>query len=87
MRQFLEIAPKLSRSALHRCLQWHGISRQPAMPMLRRRGKFEETTLGSAHIDSAGMKISSGNWIAPARRPSSLRAVPSRSPVVRILPG
>jgi hypothetical protein len=50
-------------------------------------GKFEETTLGSAHIDSAGMKISSGNWIATARRPSSLRAVPSRSPVVRILPG
>ena len=60
MGQLLETAPKLSRSALHRCLQRHGISRQPAMQVPRRRGKFEETTLGFVHIDSAEMKISSG---------------------------
>jgi transposase len=53
MGQLLEMAPKLSRSALHRCLQRHGISRQPAMQAPRRRGKFEETTLGFVHIDSA----------------------------------
>ena len=60
MGQLLETAPKLSRSALHRCLQRHGISRQPAMHLPRRHGKFEETTLGFVHIDSAKMKISSG---------------------------
>ena len=56
MGQLLETAPKLSRSALHR----HGISRQPATQVPRRHGKFEETTLGFVHIDSAEMKISSG---------------------------
>ncbi len=60
MGQLLETAPKLSRSALHRCLQRHGISRQPATHLPRRHGKFEETTLGFVHIDSAEMKISSG---------------------------
>src|SRR5256885_7431950 len=49
-----------SRSALHRCLQRHGISRQPVTHLPRRHGKFEETTLGFVHIDSAEMKISSG---------------------------
>lgn len=60
MEQLLETAPKLSRSALHRCLQRHGISRQLATHLPRRHGKFEETTLGFVHIDSAEMKISSG---------------------------
>lgn len=60
MGQLLEMAPELSRSALHRCLQRHGISRQPATQMPRKHGKFEETTLGFVHIDSAEMKISSG---------------------------
>ena len=60
MGHLLETAPKLSRSALHRCLQRHGISRQPATHLPRRHGKFEETTLGFVHIDSAEMKISSG---------------------------
>ena len=60
MGQLLETAPKLSRSALHRCLQRHGISRQPVTHLPRRHGKFEETTLGFVHIDSAEMKISSG---------------------------
>ncbi|MEK7419537.1 MAG: integrase, partial [Pseudomonadota bacterium] len=49
MGQLLETAPKLSRSALHRCLQRHGISRQPATHLPRRHGKFEETTLGFVH--------------------------------------
>lgn len=58
--KLLETAPKLSRSALHRCLQRHGISRQPATHLPRRHRKFEETTLGFVHIDSSEMKISSG---------------------------
>ncbi|WP_407713740.1 hypothetical protein ACJJWD_17805 [Comamonas testosteroni] len=60
MGQLLETAPKLSRSDLHRCLQRRGISRQPATLVPRRHGKFEETTLGFVHIDSAEMKISCG---------------------------
>ncbi|WP_304351145.1 hypothetical protein [Comamonas testosteroni] len=60
MGQLLETAPRLSRSALHRCLQRHGICRQPAMQVPRRLGKFEETTLGFVHIDRAEMKIFSG---------------------------
>lgn len=60
MGQLLETAPKLSRSALHRCLQRHGLSRQPATHLPRRHGKFEETTLGFVHIDRAEIKISSG---------------------------
>jgi len=60
MGHLLETAPKLSRSALHRCLQRHGISRQPTTHVPRRHGKFEETTLGFVHIDSAEMKISNG---------------------------
>ena len=58
MGQLLETAPRRSRSALHRCLQRHGISRQPATQVPRRHGKFEETTLGFVHIDSAEMKFS-----------------------------
>ncbi|WP_254787977.1 MULTISPECIES: hypothetical protein [Delftia] len=61
MGRLLETAaPELSLSALHRCLQRHEISRQPATHLPRRHGKFEETTLGFVHIDSAEMKISSG---------------------------
>jgi len=59
MGQLLETASKLSRSALHRCLQRHGISRRPTTHVPRSHGKFEETTLGFVHIDSAEMKISS----------------------------
>lgn len=60
MGQLLESAPKLSRSALHRCLKRHGINRQPSMKSPRKHGKFEETTRGFVHIDNAEMKISSG---------------------------
>ncbi len=41
---------KLSRSAIHRCLQRHGISRRPkpAKPVI---GSFEEAKIGFIHID------------------------------------
>lgn len=42
--------PNLSRSAIHRCLQRHGISSRPptAKPL---RGRFQETPVGFIHID------------------------------------
>jgi transposase InsO family protein len=42
--------PKLSRSAIHRCLQRHGISRRPK-PDKPKTGRFEETSIGFIHID------------------------------------
>ena len=42
--------PKLSRSAIHRCLQRHGIS-QRAKPDKPVTGRFEEAGIGFVHID------------------------------------
>ena len=44
------VNPKLSRSAIHRCLQRHGISSRPksAKPA---SGRFEEAPIGFIHID------------------------------------
>src|SRR6185436_13443763 len=44
--------PKLTRSALHRCLHRHGISRLPASEeTASKRGRFAETAIGYVHID------------------------------------
>ncbi|RQH08319.1 IS481 family transposase [Paraburkholderia dinghuensis] len=60
MGHLLEQAPTLSRSALYRCLQRHGISRLPTTQNRPTRGKFEDTPIGFVHIDSAEMKIAGG---------------------------
>ena len=44
------VNPKLSRSAIHRCLQRHGISRIPK-PDKPKPGRFEEAKIGFIHID------------------------------------
>jgi transposase InsO family protein len=44
------IRPTLSRSAIHRCLQRHGISRR-AKPDKLKSGTFEQATVGFIHID------------------------------------
>jgi len=44
------IRPTLSRSAIHRCLQRHGISRR-AKPDKPKSGAFEQATVGFIHID------------------------------------
>ena len=41
---------ELSRSAIHRCLQRHGISRRPK-PDKPKVGVFQQTTIGFIHID------------------------------------
>lgn len=60
MGQLLTSIPKLSRSALHRCLQRLGINRLALKCSKPKRGQFEATTLGFVHIDSAEMKLGSG---------------------------
>jgi IS30 family transposase len=44
------IRPTLSRSAIHRCLQRHGISRRPKSDKPK-AGIFEQATVGFIHID------------------------------------
>jgi transposase InsO family protein len=56
-----EAIPKLSRSALHRCLVRHGISRLPrdeGNPS--KRGRFAETTIGYVHIDVCELRLAQG---------------------------
>ena len=56
-----EAIPKLTRSALHRCLQRHGISRLPHDPeKASKRGRFAETKIGYVHIDACELRLSEG---------------------------
>jgi transposase InsO family protein len=56
-----ETIPKLSRSALHRCLQRHGISRLPqGEEKAFKRKRFAETTIGYVHIDVCELRLAQG---------------------------
>ncbi len=56
-----EAIPTLSRSALHRCLQRHGISRLPqAGEKASKRQRFAETRIGYVHIDACELRLSEG---------------------------
>jgi transposase InsO family protein len=56
-----ETIPALSRSALHRCLQRHGISRLPQdEDRTSKRKRFTETRIGYVHIDVCELRLSTG---------------------------
>ena len=55
-----ENLPKLTRSALHRCLVRHGISRLPAGDSAAKRKRFAPTTIGYVHIDSCELRTAEG---------------------------
>jgi len=56
-----EAIPKLTRSALHRCLQRYGISRLPrSEENAVKRGRFTETKIGYIHIDSCELRLTEG---------------------------
>src|SRR3712207_4390406 len=56
-----ETIPKLSRSALHRCLQRHGISRIPeGAEKASERKRFSETKIGYVHIDVCELRLAQG---------------------------
>jgi hypothetical protein len=56
-----ESLPRLTRSALHRCLVRHGISRLPGdEENASKRGRFAETTIGYVHIDVCGLRPARG---------------------------
>jgi transposase InsO family protein len=53
--------PALSRSALHRCLRRHGISRLPRdEEKASKRKRFAETKIGYVHIDVCELRLSEG---------------------------
>jgi transposase InsO family protein len=56
-----EAIPRLTRSALHRCLVRHGISRLPRDEgNASKRGRFAETTIGYVHIDACELRLAQG---------------------------
>ena len=56
-----EVIPKLTRSALHRCLVRHGISRLPQdEEKASKRKRFAETTIGYVHIDICELRLAEG---------------------------
>src|SRR5215210_254376 len=56
-----EAIPTLTRSALHRCLQRHGISRLPRDEgKASKRGRFAETAIGYVHIDVCELRLAQG---------------------------
>ncbi len=56
-----ETIPKLTRSALHRCLQRHRISRLPKDPdSASKRRQFAETKIGYVHVDSCQLRSAEG---------------------------
>ncbi|KAF0220434.1 MAG: integrase catalytic [Rhodospirillaceae bacterium] len=60
----MEAIPKLTRSALHRCLQRHGISRLPDdTEKASKRGRFAETKIGYVHIDSCEFRHAEGRLV------------------------
>lgn len=55
--------PKLSRSALHRCLQRHGISRLPVEMVKEQRKRFRTYEIGYVHIDSCELRHADGKLV------------------------
>ncbi len=86
--------PKLSRSALHRCLVRHGISRLPAGDPAAKRKRFAATTIGYVHIDACELRTAEGKvpplpghrprfqvrlrGVAPARHQHDRRGFPAQ---------
>ena len=55
--------PHLSRSALHRCLQRHGISRLPIEETREQRKRFKTYEIGYVHIDSCELRHADGKLV------------------------
>ena len=55
--------PNLSRSALHRCLQRHGISQLPKEETTGKRSRFKNYEIGYVHIDSCELRHADGKLI------------------------
>jgi transposase-like protein len=71
--------PNLSRSALHRCLQRHGISRLPKEEASDKRNRFKSYQIGYVHIDSANCDTPTASWSCSWRSTGSRNSPTSSS--------
>jgi len=55
-----ETIPHLTRSALHRCLQRHGISRLPEITEKAKKSRFKPYPIGYFHLDIAEVQTEEG---------------------------
>jgi hypothetical protein len=55
--------PHLSRSAVHRCLQRHGLSRLPTEETAETRKRFKTDEIGYVHIDSCELRHAEGKLV------------------------
>jgi IS30 family transposase len=55
--------PRLTRSALHRCLQRHGISRLPQPEAPAKAKRFKTYEIGYVHIDSSELRHADGKLV------------------------
>lgn len=58
-----ESIPHLSRSALHRCLQRHGVSRLPIKETREQGKRFKSDEIGYVHIDSCEFRHAQGRLV------------------------
>lgn len=58
-----DAVPNLSRSALHRCLQRHAISRFPVEETNDKRKRFKTYEIGYVHIDSCELRHADGRLV------------------------
>lgn len=64
-----ELLPSLhciTRSALHRCPQRHGISRLPVERMAEKRKRFKIYEIGYLHVDSCKLRNAEGRLVMPS---------------------
>jgi hypothetical protein len=82
-----ETIPRLSRrSALHRCLVRHGISRLPeGEEKASKRKRFAETRIGYVHIDVCELRLAQGKLLmfSPSIGYPSSPASPSWTPTLK----
>ena len=67
-----ETLPHLSRSALHRLFQRHGISRLPAPEPAEQKTKFKDYSIGYLHVDFAEVHTEEGQastYLSPLTAP------------------
>jgi len=69
-----ESVPKLTRSALHRCLLRHGISRLPKGEGALKHGRLAETKPGYVHIDPCELRSAEGKLHPRERRSRASRS-------------
>lgn len=73
------VIPHLTRSALHRCLQRHGISRLPKADREKPK-RFKAYEIGCFHIDTAELRRHIRDWLVAYNLARQLKALRFKTP-------